>query len=68
VPGQRRYALTRLRIPDLDGLVSASTRDVLPVSGPCDGENTAVFDEMIQHTKHLGRGEKLDGKKEKKSH
>ena len=68
MPGQRRHALTRLRVPDLDVLVIASTRYVLPVSGPCDGADPAVLEEMIQHTKHPGMGEKLDKKKEKKSH
>ena len=59
VPAQGRYALTRLRVPDLDGLVIASTRYVLPVSGPCDGVDTAVFDEMIQHTKQPRHGGKF---------
>ena len=58
MPGQGRYALTRLRVPDLDGLVIASTCYVLPVWGPCDGEDTAVLDEMIQHTKKLRPGGK----------
>ncbi len=54
--GQGRYALTRLRVPDLDGLVIASTCYVLPVWGPGDGADTVVFDEMIQHTKQLRQG------------
>ncbi len=68
MPGQRRHALTRLRVPDLDVLVIASTCYILPVSGPRDGVDTAVLEEMIQHTKHLWQGGKLDEKKEKKSH
>jgi hypothetical protein len=59
VPSQGRYALTRLRVPDLDGLVIASTCYVLSVWGPCDGADTVVFDEMIQHTKQLRQGGKI---------
>jgi hypothetical protein len=56
--GQGRYTLTRLRVPDLDGLVMASTYDVLPVWAPNDGADPAVFDE-IQHTKQLRQGKKI---------
>ncbi len=64
---QGRYALTQLRVPDLDGLVIASTCYVLPVWGPCNGADTAVLDGMIQHTKQLRQGGKIRWKKEKKS-
>ncbi len=66
MPPQGRYALTRLRVPDLDGLVNASTCYVLPVWGPCDGADTAVLNEMIQHAKELRQGGKIRGKKKKK--
>ena len=59
MPGQRRHALSRLSVPDLDGLVEASTRYVLAVWAVGDGPDTAVSDEMIQHTKQLGQGEKI---------
>jgi hypothetical protein len=58
VPGQGRHALTRLRVPDLDGRVIAYTCDVLPVCAPNDGADPAVFDE-IQHTKNLRQGNKI---------
>jgi hypothetical protein len=59
VPAQGRYALTRLRVPDLDGLVIASTCYAVPVWAPSDGVDTAVFDDMIQHTKQLRQGKNI---------
>ena len=65
MPGQRRHAVAGVCVPELHGPVIASTCDVLPVSGPCDGADPAVLEEMIQHTKHLRQGGKLDKKKKK---
>ena len=59
MPAQRRHALARLSVPDLDGLVVASTCYVLPVWSPGDGADPAVFDEMSQHTKQLRQGKKI---------
>ncbi len=66
MPAEGPRALSRLRVPHLDGLVIACTCYVLPVWAPCDGADTAVFDEMIQHTKQLRQGKKIRFKK--KSH
>jgi hypothetical protein len=66
VPSQGRHALTRLRVPDLDALVMASTCDVLPVWAPNDGADPAVSDQMIQHRKQLRQGKKI--RQKKKSH
>ena len=63
MPGQGGYALARLSVPDLDGLVVASTCYVLAVWAVGDGPDTAVSDEMIQHTKHLRKGKKIRWKK-----
>ena len=57
MPG--RYALARLRVPDLDSLVIASTCYFRAVWGPCDGHNPAVCDEKSQRTKQLGLGKKI---------
>jgi hypothetical protein len=59
VTGQGRYALTRLRVPDLDGLVIACTCYAVPVWAPSDGADTAVLIDMIQHTKQLRQGKNI---------
>ena len=59
VPGQGRHALARLRVPDLDGLVIASTCYFCAVWAPGDGPDPAVCDEMSQHTKQLRHGKKI---------
>jgi hypothetical protein len=55
---QRRRALPRLRVPDLDSLVMDSTCFFRAVCAPCDGPDPAVCDEMSQHTKQLRQGKK----------
>ena len=59
MPAQRRHALSRLSVPELDGLVEASTCYVLAVWAVGDGPDTAVSDEMSQHTKKLRQGKKI---------
>jgi hypothetical protein len=66
VPGQPPRALARLRVPDLDSLVVASTGYLLAVWVKCDGPDPAVSDEMSQYTKQLRQGKKIG--REKKSY
>ena len=54
----RRHALSRLRVPDLDGLVNASTSYFSAVCSPCDGHDPAVSDGMSQYTKQFRQGKK----------
>jgi hypothetical protein len=59
MPPQGRHALTRLRVPDLDGLVTASTGYVLPVWAVNHRTDPAIAMRWVKHMKQLRQGKNI---------
>jgi hypothetical protein len=60
VPAQGRYALTRLSVPQLDGIVEASTCYFCAVWRPRHGQDTAIAMRSVSTRSNSGRVRKLE--------